>query len=439
MEEFKLLKTTNVKGLFVYCTKCRSNLSSTCGLSAKKISLCKFKEKHKYKLRICVPGNESFVKTKVFETRDVNEVVIQAYAYRVELENCNYMPVVHETKTVTPTSITEAMAFYLAYLNNDTPHQQEHKQRTIGHIKEVERYFIYFGNYLKSIKINPSICPFEKLDRDIVGKLKSYLLEKKKFAPKTYNKYIGLMKVFVNYIIYEFDFKMKNPFKTFKSLQTEININTITKNEFTALLERITPENGVKNYQSNAQSKIIQKCFYKPWLKDAMLLAILTGRRREEIVNLKFNGIIEDSNGEPEQICIEDFKVNRSKNISSKEKSKMIYIPIISRLKRLLMDLGYHEHKGKDMFILAPSETMQRKTMMNFISKAFTHYYGQLETGKKLNFYDLRKTYISHLFATHGENARIVTKHAGTEVMFNHYIDNKVIADVALNFEIFDL
>ena len=67
--------------------------------------------------------------------------------------------------------------------------------------------------------------------------------------------------------------------------------------------------------------------------------------------------------------------------------------------------------------------------MMDFMSKAFTHYYAQLNTGKKLTFYDLRKTYISHLYASHGKDARIITGHSGDEVMLNHYIDGRVVAD----------
>lgn len=69
------------------------------------------------------------------------------------------------------------------------------------------------------------------------------------------------------------------------------------------------------------------------------------------------------------------------------------------------MDLGYEEHKGKDLYILAPFETMERRTIMDFMSKSFSHYYKKLKTGRDLTFYDLRKTYISHLYATHGSNA----------------------------------
>ncbi|MDP4684198.1 MAG: hypothetical protein NWS40_05875 [Crocinitomicaceae bacterium] len=439
MDNTQLLKKTKVKGLFIFCTKCKKRITNNCGNSGKRISSCKDIDKHKYKLRVCIPGDDSAVKTKIFETRDPNQVVLDAYAYRAELESCNYMPKIIESITVAPTTLLEAMAFYIAYLNNDTPHQQEHKQRTTGHIKEVERYLIFFGDYLKTINIDASLLPFEKLDRTVVGKLKSFLLETKKYAPKTYNKYIQTMRIFTNRIIEEFDFNMKNPFNGFKSLTVANNISTITKEEFDNLLELITPENGFHTYVERKTQKTYTRQFYKPWLKDAFLLGILTGRRREAIVQMKFNGIIENSKGEAVTIKVEDFKVNKSKNLTKKEEVKYIYIPIIAPLKKLLIEWGCEENKGKDMYILAPSEKMKRDSMKVLISKAFTHYFSQLGTGKKIGFYDLRKTYVSHLFASYGDKARIITKHSGMDVMFNHYIDQEVVSQVASDFEFFDL
>lgn len=438
-EKYKPLKKCNVKGIYIQCTKCKKTITNSCGLNGRKIGSCKHLDKNKYKLRVCVPGKNNIVRTKFFDTRDPNELVIQAYQYRLELEKCDYQPSITKIETSIPKTVVEVMAHYIAYLNNETPHEQEHKERSKGHIKEVERYFMYFVDYLKSVKTNANHLPILKLDRNVVGQLKSYILETKKFAPKTYNKYIGLMRVFIEYSIREFDLNMKNPFTTFKSLSAKTNINTISKEEFKELMVKITPENGICKYENRTNQKIYSKSFYKPWLKNAIILALLTGRRREEIVTMKFNGILENENGEPYKILIQDYKVNKSKGISTLEDLKMVHIPVISSLKNLLMELGYEKYKGKDEYILAPEETMQRNTMMNFISKAFSHYYNQLNTGKDLRFYDLRKTYISHLFAKHGNKARIITKHSSDEVMLNHYIDEKVISEVVLDFEFFDL
>ncbi len=439
MDNTQLLKKTKVKGLFIFCMKCKKRVGDICGNSGKRLSSCKDIDKHRYKLRVCIPGNDSSVKTKIFETRDSNQVVVDAFAYRAELESCNYMPKMIESKTVVPTTLLEGMAFYIAYLNNDTPHQQEHKQRTVAHVKEVERHFIYFGDYLKTIKVDVAVLPFEKLDRTVVGELKSFLLETKNYAPKTYNKYIQNMRVFTNRVIEEFDFNMKNPFTGFKPLRTAAKIATITKVEFHDLLKLLTPENGIHTFLERKTQKTFNKQYYKPWLKEAFLLALLTGRRREAIVQMKFNGIIENAQGEPVTIKVEDFKVNRGRSLTKKEEVKYIFIPIIAPLKKLLLELGYEENKGKDLFILAPNEKMNRDSMKDLISKAFTHYFNQLGTGKKVELYDLRKTYISHLYASYGEKARTITKHAGTDVMLDHYVDEQVVAEVAKDFEFFDL
>jgi integrase len=434
MDSLKEPKNIKVTGLCIYCNKCNKRITNKCGATGKKINSCSEKDKHKYKVLVYIPGTKGKAKSKLLETRDDNEAVKQALAFREELEKCNYSNKINATKTHVPRTIVEGMAYYISYLNNETPHEQEHKQRSKGHRDEVERYFKYFIDYLETMDIVPSSLLIEKIDKNVVGRLKSFLLETKNYAPKTYNKYIGLMRVFTNFLIEEFDFNIKNPFKGFKRLKTEQKINTITKKEFHDLLNIITPENGIETLSTGQK-----KNRYKPWLKDAILLALLTGRRREETVSMRFNGIIENTDGELISIRVDDFKVNRSNDLSMKEAKKSIYVPIISPLKNLLLKLGYQENKGKDKYILAPDETMKRRTIMDFISKSFTHYYKQLNTGKDIKFYDLRKTYISHLYAKHGEKAKIITKHSGEDVMLNHYIDDKVIAEVAMDFELFQL
>jgi integrase len=284
-----------------------------------------------------------------------------------------------------------------------------------------------------------SLLPFERLDRTVVGQLKSFLLETKKYAPQTYNKFIQQMRIFTNRIIEEFDIIMKNPFNGFKRLTVAKNISTISKEEFDHLLELTTLENGIHTYIERKTQKTRSKQLYKPWIKDAFRLALLTGRRREEIVQMNFNGIIENAEGELKILRVEDYKVNKSKNLTKKEEVKYIDIPIIAPLNKLLFELGYEKNKGKDLFILAPNENMQRDSMKDLISKAFTHYFKQLGTGKKVKLSNLRKTYISHLYTKYGDKARIITKHSGMDVMLNHYIDQEVVYQVASDFEFFDL
>jgi integrase len=440
MDRLEKPKKIQPKGLGIYCTKCKARVADKCGDTGKRISSCNFLDKHKYKVMVYIPGTGG-TKTKLLDTRDEVEAMRQAIDFKNELERNNYSSKIISSKENIPQTIADAMVYYISYLNNEGPHEQEHKARSKAHVDEVIRYFKYFKEYLETVAdIDPSYLPIEKLDKDVVGKLKTYLLDKREYAPKTYNKYIQFMRIFINFIIEEFDIRMKNPFRGFKRLRTQVNINTISQKEFNDLMKIISDEKETQVFVSRSNPKKLEKKIrYKPWLKDAIHLALYTGRRREEIVKMKFDGIIENEAGEPISICISDFKVNRINGVSSKEAMKVIYVPIIGQLKNLLMELGYEEHKGKDLYILAPFETMERCTMMDFISKSFSFYYKKLKTGRDLKFYDLRKTYISYLYATHGSNARLISGHSGEEVMKAHYIDEKVLSEVAKNFTIFGL
>jgi hypothetical protein len=101
--------------------------------------------------------------------------------------------------------------------------------------------------------------------------------------------------------------------------------------------------------------------------------------------------------------------------------------------------MEYEKYKGSDKYILAPEEIMKRETINKFMTHAFPHYFKQLDTGRNLSYKSLRKTYISRLSAFMGiDNARLITKHSGTQVMEEHYIDKKVIVHTAKNFKIFD-
>ena len=71
------------------------------------------------------------------------------------------------------------------------------------------------------------------------------------------------------------------------------------------------------------------------------------------------------------------------------------------------------------------------------MSKGFSHYYNKLNTGRKLTFKCLRKTYITHLALSLGLNARVITRHSSEDVIIKHYLDERIITKVADGFEVF--
>ena len=179
------------------------------------------------------------------------------------------------------------------------------------------------------------------------------------------------------------------------------------------------------------------KYHYFPWLKFAIQLGLLTGRRRDEIINFKYSDIKCGSDGEMLLLESEDQKVNKAKGNFSEESKKLIYIPLTGTLKKLIIENGYEQYKGTASYLLAPEKTSNRETLKNQMSKGFSHFYKLLETDRQLTFKCLRKTYITHLALSLGLNARVVTRHSGDDVLIKHYLDEKVLSKVAENFEVF--
>jgi integrase len=176
---------------------------------------------------------------------------------------------------------------------------------------------------------------------------------------------------------------------------------------------------------------------YQSWLADGIRLALETGRRREEIITLKYNDIIDDGNGNF-LIKVEDYKVNRIKNRLTEKVKSYIYIPVTESLRSLLNELGYDKYKRTENFILAPEVNINRtRFMSDALSRGFSHYYDQLDTGKELTFRCLRKTYITNLSLFMGGNARAITKHSDETVIEKYYLDKQVLAKAAQGFSVF--
>jgi len=57
---------------------------------------------------------------------------------------------------------------------------------------------------------------------------------------------------------------------------------------------------------------------------------------------------------------------------------------------------------------------------------------------KQLQLNDLRSTYITALVKRFGDNAKIISNHSNMEVIYDHYLNNKVIIEAATDFDVFD-
>ncbi|MEI8226506.1 MAG: tyrosine-type recombinase/integrase [Bacteroidota bacterium] len=431
------------KGLKVFCYRCKTTVSGICKESGKPITQCKHGDQHKFKVVVHVPGTKKARRFKILETRDINEAIKQAIEFAKEVKSKEYeikkikvkkpepqKPDENENK---PFLLIHALARYIGWLNNEGVPAHLRKERGKEHIKDVARAFKSFVECLKKNGYNLSTCTINEINNEMVGRVFSDI-ENKRFAPRTFNKYFSYYTSLLKWYAEEYDFPIRNYFEKVPRKNLNPKPEAIMFKEYKALLERITPENGVKEYQGGVKPS---RNLFRSWLADGIRLGLETGRRREEITNLRWDDIHE-SNG-IQYIKVEDYKVNRIQHRITESEKKYIYIPITESLERLLEDLGQERYSGTDNYILALEIKISRKRVMSdILSRGFSHYYKQLGTGRNLTFKCLRKTYITNLEIFMGRgNTKAITGHSDDQVIERNYLDKKEMAKAANSFQIF--
>lgn len=429
-------KRENVKGLHTYCSKCkRLTTTRICGMSKKRLSSCKFPEFHKFKIIKAIPGTDSKKKrTKILETRDIKEAIKEKINYEKELEDNQYQKsfILSNDVEVKPILLIECMAMHIGYLNNEGVELHKQKERSKDHIDDIERVFRYFCESLKKNQLDHTIIEIYSINDKMVAMFHDYLLNIKGLANATYNKYIGAFRQFVSWLIDKKDYKIKNPFKDVTRRVQVLNNEIIQQDEFERLLEVVNPENGLKEYSSGAR-----KNMYRSWIKDAFKIALETGLRREEFMTLKFSNIIEN-NEVPKYIRVENFKVNRAKDIKDEKSKQYKLIPITKALREILNGLNYAENKNEGDYIIAQKELSSRKTLMDKVSKSFTHFWEITGIEKEIQLKNLRKTYLTALANHFGDSANLISDHANMAVLKKHYINNEKMVEKANDFSVFN-
>lgn len=238
-------------------------------------------------------------------------------------------------------------------------------------------------------------------------------------SEKTFNKCLGALKAFFNFLIDVEEIEMKNPFRKYASKPTiKKNVTTLVKEEFKVILDSV----GVVSPYTILGGKGEKKNMFRPYLVDGFKLFLLTGGRREEVVELKWSDILITIEG-TKFFKIGNKKVNRSKKVEDYIK----YIPINIDLFDLLNELGYQEKKNTDDYILFPERNVKSTTIMNDISKGFTHYVKQSGIEKSISLKNLRKTYITWVNHSMGKSTGLLTSHSGDKVLKDHYIDSTIL------------
>lgn len=449
MAKRKKLPNVKHKGMYIYCSVkgCKKNFSWTnktikkdgknvqieaeCKLTKRKFSNCKNFQFHKYKSRIHVPGTVSGTVSRVLEAETYKEAVVKAIEFDSEFKGTVNSSEEFEAN-IKRYYLIESQKQYIYYLENiDVP---EHKkvERSQKYIDEIFTCLKLFNESLRSKKINPKFFLLDKITDIHVGYYHKYLLEFKGYQNKTYNNKMTAVKGFFKWAIKKYKINVVNPFDDVKKRSTVVNKDTITKNEFVDLLEIISPEKGFVQVGKTRKNR------YKPYLKDGIELALHTGGRREEIVELKWN-MIKVIDNEPSYIVVPNLKVLRQKGEGFNDNVAPKIIPITQSLKKLILRLGYNENLGSHDYILVPDRSKtSTNTIMNNLSKGFSHFYKQLKTDRNLQFKNLRKTYLTHLASVLGGETKSLSSHSSDEVLQKHYINEKIVSKAVKEMDIFN-
>ena len=419
MSRLKLPKNPHT-GLKIYCHKCKLDNPT-----------CNHYDIQKYRVRIHISGTKNKKVTKVLKSRDYKDAVSEAILIEKELKANNYQKV-KTSCSGNDYSIVDAVIRYNQYLSGNYEFAQHVKDVSKGHKDECIRFCTYFCNSFKGAK-NIEITRIVDVTKNDVARF--YLWANGHFGSEiSFNKCMGALKAFFKFLIDIEEINMKNPFESYTSKKKiKKNVETLTKDEFDSVISVIDTANPIIKLGGKGEKKNL----YRFYLKDGFKLFLLTGGRREEVVDLKWSDILITIEG-TKFFKIDNKKVNRQKSSDDYVK----YLPINQDFFELLIKLGYNENKTTSDFILYPERKVKSITIMNDLSKAFTHYKKEAGITKSISLKNLRKTYITWLRLAMGKDTGLLTSHGGEQVLLDHYIDSTILNAVekaSLNFKVYEV
>ena len=411
------LPKNHLKGLKIYCNKCKRYNPK-----------CRHIEELLYRLIVHIPGTKNSVKSKSLMSRNYEDAVKESMDIIKELKSNDYRDLTTDNESKEYTMIG-AILKYNQYLSGKYELKHLIKKVSEGHRKESVRFIKLFCNVLKS---HHNLETMRVRDVSVKDVSRFYESMESHYAPRTFNKCMISLKSFFNFLIEIEKVDMKNPFSVYNSKSVLSTINeTITKDEFERILDSIDSSDSLLKLGGKGEVKNM----YRDYLKLGFKLFLLTGGRREEVVDLRWSDIY--YSGDTYFFMIKNKKVERNQNIDGDFNK---YIPINSDLFDLLNEIGYEEKKTSKDFILCPDRNESVLTIMNTLSKSFTFYKNKSGVTKNISLKHLRKTYISWVNQVMGSDTRILTSHSTDGVLKEHYLDPTILDTIQkgmLNIKVF--
>ena len=401
------------KGLKIFCRTCRVDNSK-----------CRHYDRQVYRVRIHVPGTKNATKSFYLEAKNYNDAIIECALIEKELIQNGFEKVKQiDSLSLTDYSIGDALVKYREYMSGESKYAHLKKNLTQEHIDECVRFC---WKLVENVALTKNIKRTRPTDIKIEDVSNFYKWAEQNYSPTTFNKCFNAIRTFFEFLIDIENIDMKNPFRNFvPKVVTPSNIDIITEDEFNQILAAVDTYNPYITLRGKGEKKKM----FKPFLKDGFKLFLLTGGRREEVVDLKWSNIYSTPQG-VKLFIIDNLKVNRIKK-DSKERKK--YIGINADLEDFLIELGMNKKIGKDEYILSPNRNRITKTIMNDLSKGFTHYKNGAGIKKKISLSNLRKTYLTWQHQILGDDTGLVSSHSTTHVLDKYYLDPKVLTAVEIS------
>ncbi len=381
-------------------------------------------EKTAYRAIVVIPGTKKKRISKTLKSRIYVDAVKECLNFRSDVLNGTYQNNVLQ-ENAKPQLVFDCIVKYLDFLEDLNVPEHKKKHNSGRYISSARSHFNTYIQFLESEKINTDLFKVTDVDSKHVGRYYAYLTDNTA-SNYTFNHRIKAMRALFKYLIETEKYKLENVFKEVKQKTEKGKDMIMTGDDFTALLNIISPENSIKKIGKNTRRNM-----YKSWLVDAYKLKAYTGRRDEEIFKMKWN-MIYFKGDIPVYIKTPNQKVNRLKNLTSEEELDFIYVPIIEELELYLNEIGLKENKSKNAFIIAP-EMKDRNTMVSQASKSFTFFWEKLDRGYDIKLKHLRSTYITANEIYSFRQGPKLRQHANFRVTDKHYIDGKEIAKFISN------
>lgn len=407
-----LVLKKNSFGLRVFCPKCNNKFNHD------KVYTCKHPRHQKYKQYVY---KNDRAKVKTYHTRDFNEALKLAIDFKANIANEVTVPVLSYSRVSSAQlSIIDSGDLYVQYKNGIDVFDFEKKSLNAGYLSSIQLYIQQFVSSLDNYGVdvyNQSISSINRAHVDIWWSFitKHYDNDWSRKAALT------VLRGWIDHVIGYQEINMRNPFKDVKLSTPKAKIITITQKEFEKLCIAVNEENPIAVV---GKKKRQRKNRHKVYLRDAFKLGLMTGLRREELVNLRWCDIHHEDASKGDIITTENLKVQRSTGKAYKLK----YIPVFDQLHELLLELGLEENRGSENYILFPERTVSNKTMQDAISKGFSHFYKQAFPNNELKqFKCLRKTYLSYLERAVGDDMIHLSSHSGKDVLEKHYLNPAIV------------